>query len=429
MSKPRTPGKKEEIAPETPDVPAEQAADATEQHEVVPEAPEPEPPLPPGYTILALETSCDETAAAIVRDGRTILANVVASQLEDHRRYGGIVPEVASRQHILSIVPVIEEALAALPGGWDDIHAVAATCGPGLSGALLTGLNTAKAIAWQRGLPFVGVNHLEGHIYANWLIAEQDDGDETPPPPQFPLVALIVSGGHTILALLRDHGSYELLGQTRDDAAGEAFDKVARILGLGYPGGPEIEQAAEGGKGGGSLPRAWLRDTYDFSFSGLKTAVLHKVQDRQGNESKVASAEGRSKRGRKAATPEAEQGEQGTGKSEPSASPSRFVSQTAYAFQESVVDVLTAKTVNAARQYEAANILLAGGVAANLRLRSELKQRAGIALGVPVYYPPLWLCTDNAAMIAAAAYYRFVAGVQSGWDTDVQPGLKLGDLV
>jgi N6-L-threonylcarbamoyladenine synthase len=336
------------------------------------------------------------------------------------------VPEVASRQHILSLTPVIDEALAALPGGWDDIHAVAATCGPGLSGALLTGLNTAKAIAWQRGLPFVGVNHLEGHIYANWLIAGQDEGDETPAPPQFPLVALIVSGGHTILALLRDHGSYELLGQTRDDAAGEAFDKVARILGLGYPGGPEIEQAAEaeGGKSGGTLPRAWLRDTYDFSFSGLKTAVLHKVQDRESNESKVASAESRSKRGRKAATHESEQG-----KDEQSTGPSRFVAQTAYAFQESVVDVLTAKTVHAARQYEAANILLAGGVAANLRLRSELKQRAGIALGIPVYYPPLWLCTDNAAMIAAAAYYRFVAGVQSGWDIDVQPGLKLGDPV
>jgi N6-L-threonylcarbamoyladenine synthase len=425
MSKPRTPGK-QQTAPETPDLPAEQADDATEQADNAAEQAEevPEPPLPPGYTILALETSCDETAAAVVRDGRTILANVVASQLEDHRRYGGIVPEVASRQHILSIVPVIEEALAALPGGWDDIHAVAATCGPGLSGALLTGLNTAKAIAWQRGLPFVGVNHLEGHIYANWLITEQDDGAEAPPPPQFPLVALIVSGGHTILALLRDHGSYELLGQTRDDAAGEAFDKVARILGLGYPGGPEIEQAAEGGKSGGSLPRAWLRDTYDFSFSGLKTAVLHKVQDRQSNESKVAPAEGRSKRGRKAATPDEEQN---TG--EPSAGPSRFVAQTAYAFQESVVDVLTAKTVNAARQYEAANILLAGGVAANLRLRTELKQRAGISIGIPVYYPPLWLCTDNAAMIAAAAYYRFVAGVQSGWDTDVQPGLKLGDLV
>jgi N6-L-threonylcarbamoyladenine synthase len=237
-----------------------------------------------GLTVLALETSCDETAAAVVRDGRHILANVVASQMDEHRRYGGIVPEVASRQHILSLSAVIDEAIGAVPGGWDGIDAVAATYGPGLSGALLTGLNGAKGVAWARGLPFVGVNHLEAHIYANWLIEKPEQPSKE---PEFPIVALIVSGGHTVLVLLRGHGRYEVLGQTRDDAAGEAFDKVARILKLGYPGGPAVQRAAEGVTGAGVLPRAWLRGTYDFSFSGLKTAVLHKVQEHQAREAKV----------------------------------------------------------------------------------------------------------------------------------------------
>jgi N6-L-threonylcarbamoyladenine synthase len=374
--------------------------------------------LSPGFTILALETSCDETAAAVVRDGRIVLSNIVASQMDAHRRYGGVVPEVASRQHILSMTPVLEEALAVLPGGWNDIHAIAATYGPGLSGALLTGLNTAKALAWQRGLPFVGVNHLEAHIYANWLLAndERRAANSTPNAPQFPLVALVVSGGHTLLALLRDHGVYQLLGQTRDDAAGEAFDKVARILGLGYPGGPAIQQAAQDVQGGGVLPRAWLRDSYDFSFSGLKTAVLHKVQERQSREAKVAPA--RSKEGKPQKTKEPTP----AAPSQAPVSNSHFVAQMAYAFQESVVDVLTAKAVDAARQFGATEILLAGGVAANTRLRSELARRAD----VPVRCPPISLCTDNAAMVAAAAYYRFDAGVQSEWDLDVVPGLKLG---
>lgn len=394
----------------------------------------PEPAhLPPGFTILGVETSCDETSAAVVRDGHTILANVVASQLESHQRYGGVVPEVASRQHILSLAPVLEETLAALPHGWQDIHAVAATYGPGLSGALLTGLNAAKGIAWQRGLPFVGVNHLEGHIYANWL---QTDEGNTPDPPQFPLVALIVSGGHTLLALLQAHGAYTLLGQTRDDAAGEAFDKVARILGLSYPGGPAIQRAAEGAQGAGVLPRAWLRDSYDFSFSGLKTAVLHKVQERQSQEAKVAPATSPARRSRK--SPPAPPVPVAAASSPPAGQPvaetpppaasvarshDRFVGQMAYAFQESVVDVLVTKTVQAAQQYGATEILLAGGVAANTRLRSELSRRAGI----PVRYPPIWLCTDNAAMIAAAAYYRFHTAIQNDWGLDVVPGLRLGD--
>lgn len=377
--------------------------------------------MSPNFTILALETSCDETAAAVVRGGRTLVANVVASQMEMHQRYGGIVPEVASRQHILSLPPVLNEALATLPGGWNDIHAVAATYGPGLSGALLTGLNMAKALAWQRGLPFVGVNHLEAHIYANWLISDDQPANPPPEPPEFPLVALVVSGGHTLLALLRNHGDYQLLGQTRDDAAGEAFDKVARILGLGYPGGPAIQRAAAGGEGGEALPRAWLRDSYDFSFSGLKTAVLHKVQDRQ---SRAANVTPRHRaRGRK--PPSAPEIPAPVTTESATVLDPRFTSQLAYAFQESVVDVLVTKTVEAARQFGATAILLAGGVAANTRLRSELTRRAKL----PVRYPPIWLCTDNAAMVAAAAYYRFDAGVQSGWDLDVVPGLRLGSDV
>jgi N6-L-threonylcarbamoyladenine synthase len=392
--------------------------------------------LSPDFTILALETSCDETAAAIVRGGQEIVANVVASQIDEHRRYGGIVPEVASRQHILAIPAVVEEALAALPGGWDAVDAVAATYGPGLAGALLTGLNAGKTIAWARDLPFVGVNHIEAHIYANWLDVRLEAGDWrlarsdevqasrlqplASPPPQFPLIALVVSGGHTLLALLEGHGVYRVLGQTRDDAAGEAFDKAARIMGLGYPGGPAIQQAAERAPGGVTLPRAWLRDSYDFSFSGLKTAVLHQVQGRQALEQGVAvKGQGSGGRG---------QGS-GSGKSVPAAPtpdprsliPDKYIAQLASAFQESVVDVLVTKAVDAARAFGATEILLAGGVAANRRLREELARRAPI----PVRFPPLALCTDNAAMIAAAAFYRFEAGRQSGWDLDVEPNLKL----
>jgi N6-L-threonylcarbamoyladenine synthase len=376
-------------------------------------------------TILAIETSCDETAAAVVQGGRRVLSNVVASQMEMHRRFGGIVPEVASRQHILSLAPVLEEALAVLPGGWSDIDAVAVTYGPGLSGALLTGLNAAKAIAWQRALPFVGVNHLEAHIYANWIESsrEQPAAGTTLPVaelPQFPLVALVVSGGHTLLVLLHDHGRYQLLGQTRDDAVGEAFDKVARMLDLGYPGGPAIEKRAAGVGSNMTLPRAWLRDSYDFSFSGVKTAVLQRVQECQARQGPVAPPRSERSSARR---------DQGTRtRKQPATDPAasvldpQFVSQIACAFQESVVDVLVTKTVDAARQYGAAEILLAGGVAANGRLRSALAARAAI----PIRYPPIRLCTDNAAMVAAAAFYRFEAGLQQGWDLDVMPNLRLG---
>lgn len=346
------------------------------------------------FTILAIETSCDETAAAVVRGGRTILANVVASQLDIHQRFGGVVPEVASRQHMLSLVPVVEEALRAVPGGWAGVHAVAATRGPGLSGALLTGLNAAKAMAWQRGLPFIAVNHLEAHIYASWL---EHGAAGT---PQFPLLALIVSGGHTLLTLLRGHGDYTLLGQTRDDAVGEAFDKVARILGLGYPGGPAIQQAALESTARMTLPRAWLRESFDFSFSGLKTAVLHRVQEQRGRQAPMPS------RQQDGLLP----------------LDRLFVAQMAHAFQESVVDVLVSKSVDAAARYHAAEIVLAGGVAANLRLREELVQRSPIL----VRRPALALCTDNAAMVAAAAFYRFDAGLGSDWMSDVSPSLPLG---
>lgn len=359
--------------------------------------------LNPGFTILALETSCDETAAAVIRDGREIASNVVASQMHLHERYGGVVPELASREHITSMAPVIREALAPV-GGWQNIDAIACTYGPGLPGALLAGVNAAKGLAWAHNKPLVAVNHLEAHIYANWLIpgaerqpeAGQSPGAppaETTEPPPFPLVCLIVSGGHTALVLLRDHGDYQLLGQTRDDAAGEAFDKAARIMGLGYPGGPQIQKIAAGVDPGDlQVPRAWLGDSYDFSFSGVKTHILHEVQRRKAgadvNLAQVAPED---------------------------------VRRLASAFQEAVVDVLVTKTVQAARDVGARCVLLAGGVAANVVLRNTLIARSP----VPVRYPPVWLCTDNAAMVGAAAYFRFAQGVQHGWDLGVKPNLKL----
>jgi N6-L-threonylcarbamoyladenine synthase len=353
--------------------------------------------LKPGFTILALETSCDETAAAIIRDGRLILANVVASQMHLHEGYGGVVPELASRAHITSLAPVLSEALAPLPNRWADVDAIACTYGPGLPGALLAGVNAAKGLAWAQHKPLVAVNHLEAHIYANWLhpqvVPSTSDVVEMEPPPAFPLVCLIVSGGHTALVLLRDHGDYQLLGQTRDDAAGEAFDKAARIMGLGYPGGPQIQKIAAGvDVGGVKVPRAWLGDSYDFSFSGVKTHVLHEVQRaKQGSEVNLAQ-------------------------SDPD-----FVRKLAAAFQESVVDVLVTKTVEAARRFDAQMIVLAGGVAANSCLRDTLIARSPI----PVRYPPIWLCTDNAAMVGAAAYFRFAQGVQHNWELSVKPNLKL----
>ncbi|MDP6501406.1 MAG: tRNA (adenosine(37)-N6)-threonylcarbamoyltransferase complex transferase subunit TsaD [Dehalococcoidales bacterium] len=326
--------------------------------------------------ILGIETSCDETAAAVVEDGVTILSNRIASQLEIHARYGGIVPEVASRQHLLAIIPVIEQAMAGAEVTWSDLDGLAVTSGPGLAGSLLVGVNAAKAIALARGLPLTEVNHLEGHIYANWL-----EGPGPDSAPVFPLVCLIVSGGHSDLVLMKGHHDYTLLGRTRDDAAGEAFDKAARILDLGYPGGPAIQRAAATAAASIQLPRAWLRGTNDFSFSGVKTALLRLME-----EGKVASR-----------------------------------AEAAASFQQAVVDVLVTKTVAVAGEHAVKQILLAGGVAANALLRQRLVK----ASPLPVLIPPMELCTDNAAMIAACGYFRFRAGLTDSLDLDVVPNLKL----
>lgn len=327
--------------------------------------------------VLGVETSCDETSASIVRDGRQIVSNVVASQVAIHEAFGGVVPEVASRQHILAIVPTIERALRQAGLSWSDVDCVAPTYGPGLVGALLVGLNAAKGIAFARDLPLVGVNHLEGHIYANWL---------TGATIEFPTICLIVSGAHSDLILMTEHLAYKILGRTRDDAAGEAFDKVARLLGLGYPGGPAIQKLAEQGDSRKlRLPRAWLGESYDFSFSGLKTAVLRVAEGLDRGQDLTRA-------------------------------------DVAASFQEAVVDVVVTKTERAAEEYQVRQVLLAGGVAANALLRSEMDRR----IGRPVIYPPLPLCTDNAAMIAAAGFYRFAAGFRSSLDLDVRPNLPLG---
>ena len=327
--------------------------------------------------VLGIETSCDETGAAVVEDGRRVLSNVVASQARVHARYGGIVPEVASRHHLEGLVPVVEAALKEARCGWSDLDAVAVTYGPGLSGSLLVGVNLAKALAFARSLPFVGIHHLEAHNYANWL----DDGG--PAPQGFPVLALIVSGAHTDLVLMEGHGRYRRLGRTRDDAAGEAFDKVGRFLGLGYPGGPAIERAAASvGRPSLRLPRAWLGDAHDFSFSGLKTAVLRLARQQ-------ADAAG--------------------------GGPPLPVAEVAAAFQEAVVDVLVTKAVRAARREGVSQILLSGGVAANTALREALVRRSP----VPVRVPSPALCTDNGAMVAGCAYFRLQRGPPSGLDLDV----------
>ena len=327
--------------------------------------------------LLGIETSCDETAVAVVEDGRRLLANVVASQVALHAEYGGVVPELASRQHVQAIIPVLERALAGASCRLEELDAVAVTYGPGLAGALLVGLNFAKALAYARGLPLVPVNHLEGHVYAAWL-----DNDRA---PRFPALVLIVSGGHSDVVLMAGHGRYRRLGQTVDDAAGEAFDKVARLLGLGFPGGPQVERlAATAGRPSLRLPRARLDRPYDFSFSGLKTKVQRIVRGEEGEPPPAAAI--------------------------------------AAAFQESVVDSLVTRAVQAARDHGAQEIILAGGVAANSLLRAALAERSPL----PVIVPPPDLCTDNGAMIAACGYHRLQAGAVAALDLDVQPGLHIG---
>ncbi len=347
-----------------------------------------------GSLILAVESSCDETGIAIVEDGCRIHANVVASQVAMHAASGGIVPEVAARAHLRWIVPVLDEAWAAAGAGWDDITAVAVTEGPGLAGSLLVGINFAKTLAYVHGKPLVPVNHLEGHLYAAWLADENRDVAE----PIFPLVALIVSGGHTFLVEMRDHLQYRLLGETVDDAAGEAFDKVGRLLGLPYPGGPEIMKAAAGAtRHDVVFPRAWLGDSFDFSFSGLKTAARRTIATE-------TDGEGTSIGG--------------------TALPGDRVAELAEGFQDSVVDVLVTKTLRAARQIGAKSVVLGGGVAANRVLRDRLAAGAATA-GIPLVVPRPGLCTDNGAMIGAAGARRWEAGARAGLDLDARPSLPL----
>jgi len=329
--------------------------------------------------ILAIETSCDETSVAIVKDGRTIVANEVSSQVETHRRFGGVVPEVASRKHVETIAFMLEQALHVSALRLSDLSAIAVTQGPGLVGSLLVGLAAAKALALSLELPLIGVHHIAGHIYANRLVQ----------PLEYPLVSLVVSGGHTELVYVEEEGVFRIIGQTRDDAAGEAFDKVARALGLPYPGGPHIDRLAREAEEAVMLPRAWLEpDSYDFSFSGLKSAVSYMLNQARMRGEELAPG------------------------------------PVARGFQESVIDVLTEKSMRAVRAYGGKQLLLAGGVAANRGLRERLAAACAEA-GVPLVVPPVSLCTDNAAMIAAAAYLKWRRRQFSPLDIKAEPLMKL----
>lgn len=334
--------------------------------------------------ILAIESSCDETAAAVIENGRVLLSSVVASQVDIHARYGGVFPEVASRQHVLSIVPVVQMALQQAHLSLSEIDAVAVTRGPGLAGSLVVGVNAAKGLALGAGKPLVAVNHLEGHIYSSW-VCESPAGVSVPvlpPAPQFPLLALLVSGGHTELNLMTDHLSYRRLGATLDDAAGEAFDKTARLLGLPYPGGPSVQHAAESGNPKAFVfPRARTDHPWDFSFSGIKTAVLREVRKME--------AEGRE-------VP---------------------VADMAASFQDAIVGTLFAKTIGAAREFGVKEILIAGGVSANKALRQVFLGQSEFKVNIPKFE----YCTDNAAMIGAAGYFRYALGHVSPMDVDVLP--------
>lgn len=331
--------------------------------------------------VLGIETSCDETAIAVVEDGREIRSNVISSQVDLHARFGGVVPEVAARAHVEALNPILDQALADAGLDFKDIDAVAVTIGPGLVGALLVGIAAAKSVALATRKPFIGVNHLEGHVYANFL----EHG-----PPEPPYVSLIVSGGHTMLVHMKDGHSYEVLGQTLDDAAGEAFDKVARFLGLGFPGGPALDRLARDGDPNAiRFPRAMAgTDDFDFSMSGLKTAVMRYVKEEH--------AAGR----------------------EPDPA------DLAASFQEAIVDVQVQKTLRAAAEREVGTVLLGGGVVANSRLRERILQE-GDEAGLRVLFPSMSLCTDNGAMIACAGYYRLQAGERTRLDAEADPGLPL----
>ncbi len=345
--------------------------------------------------IIGIETSCDETAVAIVSNDGKLLSNVVYSQTALHASHGGIVPEIASRQHVIKMGHVMESAILGAENGWNSIDAVAVTYGPGLAGSLLVGLNTAKGLSLVLDVPLVGVNHIEGHIAAAWINFYDELQRRL---KDSPLVCLVVSGGHTELVLMHSHEHFELIGETRDDAAGEAFDKTARILGLGYPGGPELERAAMNARiPFMPLPRAWLRNTYDFSFSGLKTSVLHRAV-----ENGIYPSPGKvSKVGNEA-----------------------LVAAFADEIQSAVVDVLVEKSLMAAKEYGSSALIVAGGVAANSALRSAFSERSPI----PVFFPDASLCTDNGAMIAMRGYFLHSLGYSSCFDLDVQPGLKVGSV-
>lgn len=330
--------------------------------------------------VLGIETSCDETAASVVRDGTQILSNVVSSQIESHKRFGGVVPEIASRHHVEQVTYVVEEALVQAGLTIKEIDAIAVTEGPGLVGALIIGVNAAKAIAFAHNIPLVGVHHIAGHIYANRLVKEM----------KFPLLSLVVSGGHTELVYMKEHGSFEVIGETRDDAAGEAYDKVARTLGLPYPGGPHIDRLAQEGKPSVKLPRAWLEEgSYDFSFSGLKSSVINTLHNAEQRGEEIDPKD------------------------------------LAASFQESVIEVLVTKAERAVKEYKAEQLLLAGGVAANKGLRQRLEETFGDAGSIELIIPPLSLCTDNAAMIAAAGTISFEQGKRSGYALNANPGLEL----
>jgi N6-L-threonylcarbamoyladenine synthase len=355
-----------------------------------------------GSLLLAVESSCDETGIAVVQGGRRILSNVVASQTALHAASGGIVPEVAARAHLRWIVPVLDQALADAGITVEDVDGVAVTHGPGLAGSLLVGINFAKTLAWVHDKPLVGVNHLEGHLYAAWLL---DPGESEDEEPVFPLVALIVSGGHTFLVEMSDHLTYRLLGQTVDDAAGEAFDKVGRLLGLSYPGGPAVSRAAEAAtRHDAAFPRAWLGDSYDFSFSGLKTAARRTVDE-------ARAAEGLPTGRAADAEPDARLSD-------------TMTAELSWGFQDAVVDVLVTKTIRAAEATGARSIVLGGGVAANSSLRARLAGEAE-ARGLPLIVPRPALCTDNGAMIGAAGARRFAVGDRSDLSLDARPSLPL----
>ncbi|SFC55429.1 N6-L-threonylcarbamoyladenine synthase [Alkalibacterium subtropicum] len=331
--------------------------------------------------ILAIETSCDETSAAVIENGQTILSNIVASQIKSHQRFGGVVPEIASRHHVEQITLIIEEALEKAEVSYEDLDAVAVTEGPGLVGALLIGVNAAKAIAFAHDLPLIAVNHIKGHIFANQLVT----------PLEFPLLSLVVSGGHTELIYMRAEDSYEIIGETRDDAAGEAYDKIGRVLGVPYPGGKHIDRMAHEGKDTYDFPRAMIQDdNFDFSFSGLKSSFINTVHNAKQKNEEINE------------------------------------NDLAASFQAAVIDVLVDKTIRAAKEKNVRQLILAGGVAANKGLRTALEKAVSEELAdVELLVPPLELCGDNAAMIGAAAYVQLKSNNYADFSLNGRPGLSV----